>query len=62
MIDKDVMYTLPLPVTQTLYGLLTKISLQITSPSFKEDAEKLYEAKTELEKLLTYYQEQQKAE
>jgi hypothetical protein len=62
MIDKDVMYTLPLPVTQTLYGLLAKISLQITSPSFKEDAEKLHEAKVELEKLLTYYQEQQKAE
>lgn len=57
-----VVYTLPLPVTQTLYGLLQKVSLQVTSPTFKEDAEKLHEAKVELEKLLTYYAEQHKAE
>lgn len=62
MIGKDVMYTLPLSATQTLYGLLSKVSLQVTSSTFKEDAEKLHEAKLELEKLLTYYQEQQKGE
>lgn len=62
MIDKDVMYTLPLSATQTLYGLLSKVSLQVTSPTFKEDAEKLHEARLELEKLLSYYQEQQKGE
>lgn len=56
------MYVLPLSVAQTLYGLLTKISLQITSPSFKEDAEKLHEAKLELEKIIVYYQEQKAAE
>jgi hypothetical protein len=56
------MYTLPLSATQTLYGLLSKVSLQVTSPTFKEDAEKLHEARLELEKLLTYYQEQQKGE
>lgn len=62
MIDKNVIYTLPLNVTQTLYGILKQISLQVTSPSFKEDADKLNEAKIELEKLLAFYQEQQKAE
>ncbi len=62
MIEKDTMYVLPLSVAQTLYGLLTKISLQITSPSFKEDAEKLHEAKLELEKIIVYYQEQKASE
>lgn len=62
MLTKETMYVLPLSVAQTLYGLLTKISLQITSPSFKEDAEKLHEAKLELEKIIVYYQEQKAAE
>jgi|DEB3_MinimDraft_2_1074329.scaffolds.fasta_scaffold00144_10 hypothetical protein len=56
MIDKATMYVLPLRTTQTLYNLLSKVSLQITSPSFKEDADILYEAKVELEKILKYYQ------
>ena len=56
------MYTLPLSVTQTLYSILSKVNLQVTSPSFKEDAEKLNEAKIELEKLLSYYAEQKKSE
>lgn len=63
MLIKDLtMYTFPLSVTQTLYSILSKVNLQVTSPSFKEDAEKLNEAKIELEKLLSYYAEQKKAE
>lgn len=56
MIDKATMYVLPHTTAQTLYSLLAKISLQITSPSFKEDADRLHEAKVELEKILAFYQ------
>ncbi len=52
------MYVLPYNVAQTLYGLLAKVSLGVTSPTFLTDAQKLDEAKVELEKVLKYYEEQ----
>lgn len=54
------MYVLPLPVAQTLYGLLSKVNLSVASNTFLEDSQKLHEAKVELEKVLLYYQEQNK--
>jgi len=53
------MYVIPQNVALTLYGLITKVNLAVNSPSFLEDAQKIAEAKTELEKVLQYYQEQQ---
>ena len=54
------MYVIPLPVAQTLYGLLSKVNLSVASNTFLEDSRKLHEAKVELEKVLLYYQEQTK--